>query len=211
MRIALCNEVIAPMPFPKQCEYAAKLGYDGLEIAPYTLSDEPHRLGGGADRRGAQRRRGRGRPDHRPALAADQARRPVDQHPRRRESGRKHRGRNARADRPMRRARRPLSRARLAAPAPRRLPATRAPRRSAARRNRSPRSPSTRRRRASSTASSRCRPTRRRSIHTLEEAAQAGAGDRQPRGAQHARLQRGRPHGNRAARRARRSLAAAGA
>jgi sugar phosphate isomerase/epimerase len=45
MRIALCNEVIAPMPFPKQCEYARKLGYDGLEIAPYTLSEEPHRLG----------------------------------------------------------------------------------------------------------------------------------------------------------------------
>ena len=45
MRIALCNEVIAPMPFPRQCQYAAKLGYDGLEIAPYTLSDEPHRLG----------------------------------------------------------------------------------------------------------------------------------------------------------------------
>jgi sugar phosphate isomerase/epimerase len=45
MRIALCNEVIAPMPFPRQCEYAAKLGYDGLEIAPYTLSDEPQRLG----------------------------------------------------------------------------------------------------------------------------------------------------------------------
>jgi sugar phosphate isomerase/epimerase len=33
------------MPFPAQCEYAAKLGYDGLEIAPYTLSEEPHRLG----------------------------------------------------------------------------------------------------------------------------------------------------------------------
>jgi D-psicose/D-tagatose/L-ribulose 3-epimerase len=45
MRIALCNEVIAPMPFPAQCEYAAKLGYDGLELAPYTLSDEPHRMG----------------------------------------------------------------------------------------------------------------------------------------------------------------------
>jgi len=45
MRIALCNEVIAPMSFPKQCEYAAKLGYDGLEIAPYTLSDEPQRMG----------------------------------------------------------------------------------------------------------------------------------------------------------------------
>jgi len=23
VRIALCNEVIAPMPFPRQCEYAA--------------------------------------------------------------------------------------------------------------------------------------------------------------------------------------------
>jgi len=45
MRIALCNEVIAPMPFPAQCAYAAKLGYDGLEVAPYTLSDEPHRMG----------------------------------------------------------------------------------------------------------------------------------------------------------------------
>ncbi len=45
MRIALCNEVIAPMPFAQQCEYAAKLGYDGLEIAPYTLSEAPHLLG----------------------------------------------------------------------------------------------------------------------------------------------------------------------
>jgi sugar phosphate isomerase/epimerase len=45
MRIALCNEVIAGMPFAKQCEYAAKLGYDGVEIAPYTLSEEPHRMG----------------------------------------------------------------------------------------------------------------------------------------------------------------------
>jgi D-psicose/D-tagatose/L-ribulose 3-epimerase len=33
------------MPFPRQCEYAAKLGYDGLEIAPYTLSEDPPRLG----------------------------------------------------------------------------------------------------------------------------------------------------------------------
>ena len=35
------------MPFPAQCEYAKKLGYDGLEVAPYTLSDEPHRMGSG--------------------------------------------------------------------------------------------------------------------------------------------------------------------
>jgi len=45
MRIALCNEVIAPMPFAQQCAYAQKLGYDGLEVAPYTLSDEPQKLG----------------------------------------------------------------------------------------------------------------------------------------------------------------------
>ena len=32
------------MPFAKQCEYAAKLGYDGIELAPYTVSDEPHKL-----------------------------------------------------------------------------------------------------------------------------------------------------------------------
>ena len=44
MRIALCNEVIVPMPFPRQCEYAAKLGYDGLEIAPYTLAEDPHNM-----------------------------------------------------------------------------------------------------------------------------------------------------------------------
>jgi D-psicose/D-tagatose/L-ribulose 3-epimerase len=44
MRISLCNEVITGLPFAKQCELAAALGYDGLEIAPYTLSDDPARL-----------------------------------------------------------------------------------------------------------------------------------------------------------------------
>jgi sugar phosphate isomerase/epimerase len=42
MKIALCNEVLAPMPFARQCEFAAAVGYDGLELAPFTLSDEPH-------------------------------------------------------------------------------------------------------------------------------------------------------------------------
>jgi sugar phosphate isomerase/epimerase len=42
MRIALCNEVLQPMPFAKQCEWAAAVGYDGLEVAPFTISDEPH-------------------------------------------------------------------------------------------------------------------------------------------------------------------------
>jgi sugar phosphate isomerase/epimerase len=44
MRIALCNEVLAGMPLEQQCEYAARLGYDGLEIAPFTLSDTPEQI-----------------------------------------------------------------------------------------------------------------------------------------------------------------------
>ncbi len=40
-RLSLCNEVLAPWGFAEQCAYAAKLGYRGLEIAPYTLADDP--------------------------------------------------------------------------------------------------------------------------------------------------------------------------
>ena len=47
MRIALCNEVLAGMPLEKQCEYAASLGYDGLEVAPFTLSDAPEKISSG--------------------------------------------------------------------------------------------------------------------------------------------------------------------
>ncbi len=48
MRIALCNEVIAGMPFDRQCAFAASLGYDGIELAPFTLSEEPHLLSASA-------------------------------------------------------------------------------------------------------------------------------------------------------------------
>ncbi len=41
MRISLCNEVLSPLPFAAQCAMAAELGYDGLEIAPFTLSEDP--------------------------------------------------------------------------------------------------------------------------------------------------------------------------
>ena len=44
MRIALCNEVLAGMSLERQCEYAAQLGYDGLEIAPFTLSASPETI-----------------------------------------------------------------------------------------------------------------------------------------------------------------------
>jgi D-psicose/D-tagatose/L-ribulose 3-epimerase len=55
MRISLCNEVVRDLDFPAQCALAAGLGYDGLEIAPFTLdAEEPHRLP--ASRRAAVRR-----------------------------------------------------------------------------------------------------------------------------------------------------------
>jgi sugar phosphate isomerase/epimerase len=44
MRIALCNEVIRELAFERQCEFARKVGYDGLEVAPFTLGDEPQLL-----------------------------------------------------------------------------------------------------------------------------------------------------------------------
>lgn len=44
MRISLCNEVVRELDFAAQCALAKGLGYDGLELAPFTLSDEPERL-----------------------------------------------------------------------------------------------------------------------------------------------------------------------
>jgi sugar phosphate isomerase/epimerase len=55
VKIVLCNEVLGNkvlgnkvldgMSFAAQCDFAAALGYDGLELAPFTLGDEPHLLG----------------------------------------------------------------------------------------------------------------------------------------------------------------------
>jgi len=45
MQVSLCNEVIGGLSFGRQCEIAAALGYDGLEIAPVTLTDDPTKLG----------------------------------------------------------------------------------------------------------------------------------------------------------------------
>lgn len=45
MRISLCNEVVRDLDFPAQCALAAALGYDGLEVAPFTLDAQaPHLL-----------------------------------------------------------------------------------------------------------------------------------------------------------------------
>lgn len=41
MLLSLCNEVLRDYSFPDQCRIAAALGYQGLEVAPFTLADDP--------------------------------------------------------------------------------------------------------------------------------------------------------------------------
>ncbi|MFH2114781.1 MAG: sugar phosphate isomerase/epimerase family protein [Spirochaetota bacterium] len=40
MKRAVCNELFGPMGFPDSCELMARHGFDGIEIAPFTLFDE---------------------------------------------------------------------------------------------------------------------------------------------------------------------------
>ena len=44
MKIHLCSEVVREFPFDAQCRFARETGYDGLEVAPFTLGEEPHLL-----------------------------------------------------------------------------------------------------------------------------------------------------------------------
>lgn len=39
IKFSICNELFEGWPIERVFEYAAKLGYDGVEIAPYTLAD----------------------------------------------------------------------------------------------------------------------------------------------------------------------------
>ena len=39
MKFALCNELLREWSFERQVDFASGLGYDGLEIAPFTLAD----------------------------------------------------------------------------------------------------------------------------------------------------------------------------
>ena len=41
MQISLCNEVVRELPFSEQCRFAREIGYDGLEVAPFTLGEAP--------------------------------------------------------------------------------------------------------------------------------------------------------------------------
>ena len=40
MRFAICNEVFEGLSFSEACETAARIGYSGLEVAPFTLQPE---------------------------------------------------------------------------------------------------------------------------------------------------------------------------
>lgn len=44
MKLALCNEVLAPLSFEQQCVVAGQMGYEGLELAPFTVSDAPESM-----------------------------------------------------------------------------------------------------------------------------------------------------------------------
>ncbi|MGZ5236646.1 MAG: sugar phosphate isomerase/epimerase family protein [Caldimonas sp.] len=51
MKISLCNEVLGTMQLEEQCELAARLGYDGLEIAPFTLAESAELINAAEARR----------------------------------------------------------------------------------------------------------------------------------------------------------------
>ena len=40
MKFAICNETFQDRSFPQQCQSAEAAGYTGIEIAPFTLSDD---------------------------------------------------------------------------------------------------------------------------------------------------------------------------
>jgi D-psicose/D-tagatose/L-ribulose 3-epimerase len=44
MKLALCNEVLRERAFVEQCRLAAALGYRALELAPFTLANDPSTL-----------------------------------------------------------------------------------------------------------------------------------------------------------------------
>jgi D-psicose/D-tagatose/L-ribulose 3-epimerase len=44
MKLALCNEVLRDRPYAEQCRQAAAIGCTGLELAPFTLADDPSAL-----------------------------------------------------------------------------------------------------------------------------------------------------------------------
>jgi sugar phosphate isomerase/epimerase len=46
-RFATCNELFQKMPLPEQCRTVSELGYQGFEIAPFTLGEDPAAISAG--------------------------------------------------------------------------------------------------------------------------------------------------------------------
>ena len=44
MRTAVCNEMITDRPFAEACRLIARHGFHGVELAPYTLAEDPTRI-----------------------------------------------------------------------------------------------------------------------------------------------------------------------
>ncbi len=51
MKIAICNETYGDRPWADVCRHASSVGYDGLEIAPFTLGESPTRISAAERRR----------------------------------------------------------------------------------------------------------------------------------------------------------------
>ena len=44
MRTAVCNEMFGAIPFAEQCALTARHGFQGIELAPYTLAEDPMQI-----------------------------------------------------------------------------------------------------------------------------------------------------------------------
>lgn len=44
MRTAVCNEMFGAIPFEEQCVLTARHGFQGIELAPYTLAEDPSQI-----------------------------------------------------------------------------------------------------------------------------------------------------------------------
>ena len=54
MQYGICNETFGNWPLKRVCEFAADSGYTGIEIAPFTLGENPHEIS--SNQRGDLRR-----------------------------------------------------------------------------------------------------------------------------------------------------------